>query len=378
MPSKMKYLDVNWENGMNISKEHFIQQNNAVTEKLQDSRALFINSKNYGLLPIGNQADSSVKTVIKIDNQNFLKVRVFYCRAVCEGGSRIEISEEQQLPELEVDISRELEAASKDEGGDYFILLSVDEFNRQAFGELNAEEDPPRYPYVIPSYKINIISEDILSKEGYHPNSFFIGKMKIERGVPEIYEEYLPPCMTVNSSMELLKFSEAAEKFFSKLELDLISIVRKIHEKSQDTMLAKSVYALSENLLGYVTANHLRLRWEIPDLPPVYLFMYVAGAARVIRNTIDSISAAEKEELLNYFTNWTELKQGDFEKLLVYCINFEYRHYDILISVEQFGEFIQIISQLFDKLESLAYIGKKRDTGIFVKEQKTKRSFLAD
>lgn len=378
MPSKMKYLDVNWENGMNISKEHFIQQNNAVTEKLQDGRALFINSKNYGLLPIGNQADSSVKTVIKIDNQNFLKVRVFYCRAVCEGGSRIEISEGQQLTELEVDISRELEAASKDEGGDYFILLSVDEFNRQTFGELNAEEDPPRYPYVIPSYKINIISEDILSKEGYHPNSLFIGKMKIERGVPEIYEEYLPPCMAVNSSMELLKFSEAAEKFFSKLELDLISIVRKIHEKSQDTMLAKSVYALSENLLGYVTANHLRLRWEIPDLPPVYLFMYIAGAARVIRNTIDSISAAEKEELLNYFTNWTELKQGDFEKLLVYCINFEYRHYDILISVEQFGEFIQIISQLFDKLESLAYIGKKRDTGIFVKEQKTKRSFLAD
>ncbi len=378
MPSKMKYLDVNWENGMNISKEHFIQQNNAVTEKLQDGRALFINSKNYGLLPIGKQADSSVKTVIKIDNQNFLKVKIFYCRAVCEGGSRIEVSEDQHLPELEVDISKELEAASKGEGGDYFILLSVDEFNRQAFGELNAEEDPPRYPFVIPSYKINIISEDILVKEGYHPNSFFLGKMKIERGVPEIYEEYLPPCMTVNSSMELLSFSESVEKFFSKLELDLISIIRKVHEKNQDTTLAKSVYALSENLLGYVTANHLRLRWEIPDLPPVFLFIYIAGAARVIRNTIDSISAADKEELSNYFINWTELKQGDFEKLLVYCINFEYLHYDIIVSVEQFGEFIQIISQLFDKLESLAYIGKKRETSIFVKEQKTKRSFLAD
>ena len=89
--------------------------------------------------------------------------------------------------------------------------------------------------------------------------------------------------------------------------------------------------------------------------------------ARVIRNTIDSNSSANKEELLNYFTNWSELKQGDFEILLVYCINFEFRHFDILISMEQFSEFIQIIALLFDKLESLAYIGKKKETNIFVK-----------
>jgi hypothetical protein len=138
------------------------------------------------------------------------------------------------------------------------------------------------------------------------------------------------------------------------------------------------VLILSENLLHFVSENHLRLRWEIPDKPPIQLFMFVASAARVIRNTIDSNAASAKEELLNYFTNWSELKQGDFEKLLVYCINFEYKHYDILFSIEQFTEFIQIIALLFDKLESLAYIGKKKETNIFVKEQKSKRSFLAD
>ena len=93
---------------------------------------------------------------------------------------------------------------------------------------------------------------------------------------------------------------------------------------------------------------------------------------------IDSNASVSKEELLNYFTNWSELKQGDFEKLLVYCVNFEYNHFEILNSVEQFKEFIQIMTALFTKLESLAYIGKKKDTGIFVKEDKAKRSFLAD
>ena len=82
--------------------------------------------------------------------------------------------------------------------------------------------------------------------------------------------------------------------------------------------------------------------------------------------------------MLNYFTNWSELKQGDFEKLLVYCINFDYNHNEISNSIDEFSEFIQIIDTLFMKLESLAFIGKKKETNIFVKEQPSKRSFLAD
>jgi hypothetical protein len=97
-----------------------------------------------------------------------------------------------------------------------------------------------------------------------------------------------------------------------------------------------------------------------------------------MRNTIESNTAAQKEEMINYFTNWSELKQGDFEKLLVYCVNFGYDHRDISGSVDQFEEFIQIMTALFSKLESLAFIGKKKETNIFVKENTTKRSFLAD
>jgi hypothetical protein len=114
------------------------------------------------------------------------------------------------------------------------------------------------------------------------------------------------------------------------------------------------------------------------DLPPLYLFENIASFARIIRNTIDCNTAAQKEELLNYFTNWSELKQGDFEKLLTYCINFEYDHNEISVNVDQFSEFVQIMTSLFSKLESLAYIGKKKETNIFVKEQTAKRSFLAD
>lgn len=375
--TKIKYFHVNWQNGMNISKEHFIQMENAFTAEIADARGVLLNNINYGLFPVGIGSQGSVKTVIKIDNQKFLRVRIFSCQAVTRSGARIDILEEHQLPELESDISMLLDQAGS-EGEYFYILLSVNAFNRQPFGELNTFEEPPRHPYTIPGYGISLVSEKDLLAQSVQPDSLIIGKLKIEQGVPEIAGNYLPSCMTVKSHMQLMEFCELTEKIFSQLELNLLSIIRKINEKNQDTSLAKSVGTLSENLLNYISENHLRLRFEIPNQPPVFLFMYIANAARVIRNTIDSDASANKEELLNYFTNWSELKQGDFEKLLVYCINFEYRHFDTLLSVEQFGEFLQIIARLFEKLEALTYIGKKKETSIFVKEQKTGRSFLAD
>ncbi len=375
--TKIKYFHVNWQNGMNISKEHFIQMENAFTDEIADARGVLLNNINYGLFPVGIGSQGSVKTVIKIDNQKFLRVRIFSCQAVTRSGARIDILEEHQLPELESDISMLLDQGGS-EGEYFYILLSVNAFNRQPFGELNTFEEPPRHPYTIPGYGISLVSEKDLLAQSVQPDSLIIGKLKIEQGVPEIADDYLPSCMTVKSHMRLMEFCEMTEKIFSQLELNLLSIIRKINEKNQDTSLAKSVGTLSENLLNYISENHLRLRFEIPNQPPVFLFMYIANAARVIRNTIDSDASANKEELLNYFTNWSELKQGDFEKLLVYCINFEYRHFDTLLSVEQFGEFLQIIARLFEKLEALTYIGKKKETSIFVKEQKTGRSFLAD
>ena len=375
--TKIKYFHVNWQNGMNISKEHFIQMENAFTAEIADARGVLLNNINYGLFPVGIGSQGSVKTVIKIDNQKFLRVRIFSCQAVTRSGARIDILEEHQLPELESDISMLLDQAGS-EGEYFYILFSVNAFNRQPFGELNTFEEPPRHPYTIPGYGISLVSEKDLLAQSVQPDSLIIGKLKIEQGVPEIAGNYLPSCMTVKSHMRLMEFCEMTEKIFSQLELNLLSIIRKINEKNQDTSLAKSVGTLSENLLNYISDNHLRLLFEIPNQPPVFLFMYIANAARVIRNTIDSDASANKEELLNYFTNWSELKQGDFEKLLVYCINFEYRHFDTLLSVEQFGEFLQIIARLFEKLEALTYIGKKKETSIFVKEQKTGRSFLAD
>jgi len=378
MPAPLKYENVNWINGMKIKKDHFIQQENSFEDKVKDVAACFLNSFNYGLLPIWGGKSTSFKVDLKISNQKFLNISVSQLRALTQGGARIEILESNNPVEFSVDLTGEIEASKKEDCRVFFIMLTVDHFRREPFGELETDEDPPRYPYTRPSLKVNLIQENQVSREGILPFSLFIGKISIRPDRLELLEDYLPSCMTLSSHSRLISFHSTVEKFYNQLELNLLSIIGKIKEKGQDSTLALTVLALAQNILNFISTNNLKIRWQLIDQPPLCLFEYIASFARIIRNTIDCNTAAHKEELLNYFTTWSELKQGDFDKLLVYCINFEYNHNEISNNIVQFSEFVQIMTSLFTKLESLAYIGKKKDTSIFVKEQTGKRSFLAD
>jgi hypothetical protein len=378
MPTKLKNLAVNWVNGMKINRNHFIQQENAFNDNLKDAYSLHLTKYNYGLLPLDVPSVASVNTDLTINNEQFLKVKIFQYRAISQGGARLEILEEHLIPEFKVDLNRELELGNEETNEEAFIILSIDIFNRQNFGEIISSEEPPRFPFTIPGYSIQVVKEKDITESTYQPFSFFIGKILINKGRIEIIDDYIPPCMKANSHIELISFLKETVQFFDKIEISLIGIIKKIKDKEQDTTLARSILTLSETLLAYITHNQLRLNWEIPDLPPVFMFEFLAISAHVMKNTIESNKDSDKEEMLNYFTNWSELKQGDFEKLLNYCVNFNYQHYNIRYSSEQFTQYMEIIALLFEKLNSLTYIGKKKETGIFVKEEKSKRSFLAD
>ncbi len=378
MPLPLKYLNVNWVNGMKITREHLAGQDRANDDKIKDVASAFLHPYCFGLLPVWPGESYSFRADFKVDNQRFLKASLFDLRAFTPGGARLEIAGSPNPQEWQVDLTRETEAAKKEENGWYYILLTVDLFAREPCGQPDEEEEPPRFPFTAPSFRMQVIPVKELSASALLPYSLCTGKMLIRPDKTEILDDYLPPCMALSSHNRLMLFHSKVEKFYNQMEINLLSIIGKIREKNQDSSLALSVLALAQSLLDYLSVNNLAVKWLLPGQPPLFLFENIACFARNLRNTIDSNTAAQKEELLNYFTNWSELKQGDFEKLLVYCINFEYNHLEIADSIDQFSEFVQIMATLFSKLESLAYIGKKKETNIFVKEQTVKRSFLAD
>ena len=377
-PSPNEHPCVNWVNGMKIRKEHFIQQDNAFEDKLQGVFSSFLNRFNYGLLPSWDGEAGSCKVVFQVSNQSRLEVDVQQLRAVTPGGVLIELLQEIRPLSFSIQVDEEIEAAKKGDAADYYVLLTVDAFNRQAYGTPDPEEEPPRYPFAGHAFKANLMAVRDMPKENVLPWSLCIGKVAFTSDAIEINEDYIPPCASMQSHQKLIDFGLSAEKFFNQLELNVISIIRKIREKDQDSTLSKTVYVLSDQVLTFCSTNNLKLKWQFPVMSPLALFELMAGFARIIRNTIDCNTAANKEEMLNYFTSWSEMKQGDFEQVLLQTINFDYQHHEVLETLFLFADFAQVISNLFAKLESLAYIGKKKETNIFVKEQTSKRSFLID
>jgi len=380
MQEPLKYYHVNWVDGMKINKKHLIGLENAGMDRIKDAIACGLNDNNYGLLPSLNDKGNPLKIVMTIDNQKTLRVKIFECRAVTPGGARIEISERDSVVQGFAVPFPENTFELTGDGNEniVYVALSVDLFSRIPFGNADPAEEPPRYPFVTPAYHVHIIPEEQLTKKEMGPSFLLIGKIRIADQKPELIKEYIPPCTTVQSFNMLVRVHAEFDKFFSQLELDLLKILNKINEKEQSNVLARVVAHLSENLLYFLSTSILEFRWKIIDQPPLYMFEYPARLARLIKNTIDSNSGEAKEELLNYFTDWCNLKQGEFEKTLISTINFQYDHSNSYNTLLLMMRFTEVIATLFNKLSILEYIGKKKDTNIFVKEQTGKKSFLAD
>lgn len=133
-----------------------------------------------------------------------------------------------------------------------------------------------------------------------------------------------------------------------------------------------------------------QVKWMAPHQPPASLFAMVASLARLIKNNLDLYVNAGKEDLMNYFAEWCDVQQATLEGVITELGSHQYRHEDINDTVLKTMEFTKVVSGLFLKLSKLDYIGKKKDSNIFVKEEivanektaeataKKRRNFLAD
>ena len=363
---------------MKINKSHLIQQDNATNQQIISLAGMSLNEFNYGLLPIWPPDARPMEVKIIVDAQKSLRVAVYACRAVTPGGIRIETDESGVARDFLVDLPEYTSSLKEQQRKEFYVCLSADVYNRVPAGDVVETEDPPRFPFAVPALSLGLIAADQLANGSVSLDSILIGKVILGRDDTEVVAGYIPPCAAIRSHPALISYHSKYEQFLGNLETCLVTIIKNVRDKKLETSLAMLVSRLCFKMLDYIGPLAVRARWDLINLPPIRLFESLSCLSRIMANEINSNTAADMEEMINYFTSWSELKQGDFEKLLAYTTNFEYNHNEILASLEQFETFMRITGGLFDKLADLAYLGKKKETGIFVKENKTSRSFLAD
>jgi hypothetical protein len=167
-----------------------------------------------------------------------------------------------------------------------------------------------------------------------------------------------------------------------------LQIVQKILQKKQNNDMAVIVQKICENIAFFTASQLAELKATGIVQPPVYMISKVSSLARIIKNTLDFYLGSGKEELVNYITEWGNISQGELEGAITNLSGQQYDHLDINNSIENVSRFTKIVSRLFYQLSRLEYIGKRKEAGIFVKEEVVKqvqdapvqkrRSFLAD
>ncbi|MCW5518538.1 hypothetical protein J1N09_01715 [Aureitalea sp. L0-47] len=386
MKSKEKNnFRVNWIDGMKINKNHFIELEDAMLSQMSNAEKKDINPFNFGLLPTYNEQESSIDVTISIDGQSTIEVVLNTCSAVTLGGHQIHItSETKELLEQSGYILKNEYAISKDES-EWYVVLSVNPFARVPVGPADPEEEPPRHPFVLPEYKLDILPKSETSGQELGLYHITIGKVILQDGRPAIDADFIPPCRSIQSHADLKFTYTEIGSFLNQMESFSLHIVQKIHQKKQANDLAQMALVLTQSVMRYLNSTIPEFRYKDRYAPPIFMMSRIVNMARVIKSSLDIHVGTGKEDFLNYLTDWCDLNQGAFENVLIQTIEMEYAHTDINAALGTISEFTRLMLSLFKKLNELDYIGKKQDSGIFVKEEvventevKGRRSFLLD
>jgi len=391
MAEPLKHFPVNWVDGMKIKKQHFIDTENALLDQIRDALSCSIHALNYGLLPPKAENKESLRCWFINDNQQLWRIKLTECRALTPGGGRIEIPEHTvhslkyatTFPEATYTWDPQHTEST------YYVLIQVNPFNRQPSGEPLLDEDPPRLPYATPEYNLYVAPASHLPSGQLGSYQMVLARINVMDGRPQMDDDYIPPCTIVSAHPSLIDLHHELDQFLGQMELYGVHIVQKIYGRNQNNDLALVVLYITEKMVQFLGTRITQFRWLALNQAPAQMLEIIAGLARTMKNAIDQRAGAGKEELLNYLSEWCELRQGELENLMINCANIRYKHLDVRECLQPMIPFVRAVNKLFESLSRLDYIGRKQDGNIFVKEEsaedaeylrkhKTKRWFFTD
>lgn len=377
MREHRKHLPVNWIDGMKINKNHFIEQEHAFTDGLQEMVSLNISPLRFGVLPASSAGENTFNVKISLDNLDTLRVSVLSCQAITTGGARISIpllpGAGEHAADTVLNSSFSFSAAETESA--WWIFILVNPFERQPAGSPDLAENPPRLPFVVPVYHLELVSESNYRQFANHPYAMPVGKVSVNGKDIRVEDNYLPPCISVSAHPDLLGLQAELDKYLADLELYCSQIVQKIYVKKQQNEISELVLFLCDRIMIYLGQAITSIRWKMAYEPPLELFMCIAALARVMKNSIDLRIGSGKDELMTYLSEWCAgtdgqpLKQGELETLLGSLANASFNNNDIDKNIRQVTLFVKTTRRLFETLSKLEFIGKRKESGIFVKEE---------
>lgn len=369
MIKPLQYHAVNWVDGMKISREHLVHQENFVIDLLRDANSIPINALNYGLLPATEKYGD--KNLYEIHNTatNDAQLVIKKCTAVTLAGHRIE------LTDYKVNIRRlakEMTGATQEEAeGVYYILASVNPFEKIPFGDIDSEEIPPRHPFTQPSHRIELVDVSVLNGSFSGGNYLVLGKVAIKSGIAQIDSNFIPPCTAVESHPKLMEYHGSFSSALGNIRQSAFKIIQKTSHKNQNNVMADNVKTMCRTIIRHTGENYFQLKNMVPVQPPVVMMNIFAKLALHLYNDTQMMVQAELEELLNYSMEWSEISPHTLLNQLSTVAEINYDHHNTGEDFFNISQLLKSLEHIFGKLSDLDYIGQRKEN-IIVNEQEVK------
>lgn len=368
MIEPFKHYAVNWVDGMKISRDHFVQQENYFIDSIRDSNSISVVPFNYGLLPISEQFPD--KTIYEIhhtatnDTQLFIKK----ITAVTMGGYRLEISDYKTNIR---NIATNTALNQEEIDGQFYILATVNPFDKIPFGEIDTEEIPPRHPHTKPNYRIELVETSILNSNYSGGNYLVLGKVGIKLGMAQIDNNFIPPCTSVQSHPKLLEYYQNYSTSMSNIRSYAFKIIQKIAHKNQNNELAHNIKTICRTIIHHEGEHYFAFKNMATHLPPIFLMNIFSKLALKLYHDTQLMPAAELEEMLNYCLEWSDVAPHTLLNLLSGVAEINYNHHDsgqVFFNIQMM---LKNLEQILSKLSELDYIGQRKEN-IIVNEQEIK------
>ena len=368
MIEPIKHYAVNWVDGMKISREHLIQQENFIIDSIRDANSVKINKFNYGLLPFSDSYGDKRIFEIQSTATNDAQLIIKKLSAVTLAGHRIEVND------FKVNIrslAKDLNTEDNESNGDYYILASVNPFDKISFGEINSEEIPPRHPFTRANSKIELVDTSLLLNGYSGGNYIILGKVAIKSGIAQIDEHFIPPCTSVESHPKLVEYYNQYSHSMSNLRVYAFKILQKVAHKNQNDELAHNVKTVCKTIISHISENYFEFKNMVYSQPPIYMMNVFSKLALHLYNDTQMMIPAELEEMLNYSLEWSEVAPHTLLNQLSNVAEIDYIHHDTGEIFHNTQIMLKSLEQVLGKLSELDYIGQRKEN-VIVNEQQVK------
>lgn len=359
---------INWVGGMDVSETQMIDLDNYFTDIIRDASAVQITDYSYGILPPYKGQESSSDFDIKNHVTNHVEVVLRRCNAITAAGCRIDINPVDYSEYLTLEYS--FENDSNDTVSQWDIILVVKPFSRVPTGEPDPEETPPRRPYVSKEYELKVMPSGQSQFNHAAVNHIIIGRVTKENDQYVVDESYIPPCTCISSHHELVKYYERFGKLLNDIELSAQKIIHKVQEHPKPSDIARNINFLCERLINHIGTLYFDYRNKNRHLPPIDTVGCCASLAHIFYNGLNFIRKKEREELLKYFYEWSDVTPGNFNDLLASMFEIVYNHGNIRAVMEKTDKFLSVLSSLWVKLSTLEYIGQHKENIVVAEQSK--------